>query len=132
MTSLVAHLDRTAGSRRSALIGALALTGVAVIHLLDGPGSLEEVSYVGWLELILVAAVVPLALMLVIRPSRDVWIAAAGVSWAALGMYMASRTIGLPGMSDDIGSWGQTLGVLNVVAQVGFVALAVHAVRHSH
>jgi len=132
MTTLVAHLDRTAGSRRSALLAAVALVGVAVIHLIDGPEALLEAAWIGYLELALVAGSLTLAVMLVARPSRDIWIVTMFVTYLALGFYMASRTIGLPGMADDVGSWGQTLEILNVALEVAVIGIAVHAIRNSH
>jgi hypothetical protein len=124
MSTFAAHLSRPATSRGPALIGAAALAVVAIIHLLDGPGSLEESSAIGLLELALAAATVPLALALVVCPVRDAWFAAGAISAVALGFYLASRTIGLFGMSDDIGNWFTTLGVFNVLSEGTVIALA--------
>ena len=124
MSTFAAHLSRPVTSRGPALIGAAALAAVAIIHLLDGPGSLEESSAIGLLELALAAATVPLALALVVCPVRDAWLAAGVISAVALGFYLASRTIGLFGMSDDIGNWFTVLGVFNVLSEGTVVALA--------
>jgi hypothetical protein len=108
---------------------AAGLVAVAVVHLLDGPGSLNEHFYVGALELALVAACAPLALMLFTRPVRLFWHAAGALCTAALLVYIASRTVGLPGSTDDIGNWFQMLGVLNVVFEAAVIALAALVVR---
>lgn len=127
MSTIAAHLSRPATSRRPALMAAAGLGLVALIHLLDGPGSLEESSAIGLLELALAAATVPLAIALVVCPARDVWIAAGALCWAALGFYVASRTIGLFGMTDDIGNWFTPLGVLNVVSELAVVGIVLVA-----
>ncbi len=129
MSTFAAHLSIPAATRRSALAGAAALALVAIIHLLDGPGSLEESSAIGLLELGLAAAAVPLALALVVSPVRDAWIAAAALCWVALGFYVASRTVGLLGMTDDIGNWFSALGVLNVLSELAVCGLSLWVLR---
>ena len=127
MSTITAHLSRPATSRGPAVLAAFGLALVALIHLLDGPGSLEESAPIGLLELGLAAATMPLALALIVCPVREVWIAAAAFCWAALGFYIASRTIGLFGMTDDIGNWWTLLGVLNVLAEVAVFGVALAA-----
>jgi hypothetical protein len=112
------------GSRRFAVMAATMLVATAVVHLIDGPGSLDGSFYVGALELALAAACVPLALVLVAEPARAVWIAVASLLSVALGAYLASRTIGLPAATDDIGNWGQTLGIVNVAVESAVIVLA--------
>lgn len=68
-------LQAVPASRRAALLTAIMLIGTAVVHLIDGPGSLNDTFYVGALELALAAACVPLALVLIVQPARAVWIA---------------------------------------------------------
>jgi hypothetical protein len=103
---------------------ALGLFAVAVVHLIDGPGSLSDQFYVGALELALAAASVPLALLLITRAVTLFWHAAGALCTAALLVYVASRTVGLPGSTDDVGNWFQTLGVLNVLLEAGVIAVA--------
>jgi hypothetical protein len=96
----------------------------AVVHLIDGSRSLDDTFYVGALELALAAACVPLALVLIAQPARAVWIAIISLVSVALATYLASRTSGLPGATDDIGNWGETLGILNVAAESAVILLA--------
>jgi hypothetical protein len=128
MSRLHTILTRPATHRRSALVAALLLVAVGVVHLIDGPESLSDMAYVGGLELALVAAVVPLAVLLLTRPLPALWHAAGALCTLALAVFVASRTIGLPGSTDDIGSWGQALGLVNVVTEAAVIALAAHAV----
>jgi hypothetical protein len=97
---------------------------VALIHAIDGPPGLDESYTIGALELALTLAVVPLGIALLICPVRDVWIASAVLCAVALGFYVASRTVGLAGMSDDIGDWFSLLGVLNVLAELAVIGIA--------
>jgi hypothetical protein len=121
LTALVAP---DTSSRRAAVPAALALMGVAIVHVLDGPGSLQDTFYIGALELALTAACVPLAIVLLVQPTRLAWASAAALTALALALYVASRTVGLPGSTDDIGNWGQTLGVINVATELVVIALA--------
>lgn len=116
-------------ARPLAVPAAAGLLAVAVVHLLDGPGSLTDQFYVGALELALAATCVPLALLLLTRPVRVLWHASGALCTAALLVYVASRTTGLPGSTDDIGNWWQTLGILTVAFEVAVVALAAVVVR---
>jgi hypothetical protein len=110
--------------RLLALPTAAALLIVAIVHLIDGPGSLEDTFYLGALELALAAIGVPLALVLIVQPARAVWIAIIAFMSFALALYIASRTIGLPDATDDVGNWGETLGVLNLAGEIAVIALA--------
>jgi hypothetical protein len=124
MSTMALHLSRPATSRRTAIAGAVALGIVAMVHMIDGPGSLADNRATGLLELALAAAAVPLAVALVVSPVRDIWIAAGAVTAVALGFYVASRTVGLLGSTDDIGNWLTFLGVVNVVSELAVVGLA--------
>ena len=128
-TTISSHLSAPVVQRRAAVLGALGLLGIAAIHLLDGPGSLQDTPYIGVLELALTVACVPLAAMLVIRPVREIWRLCGGLTLVALLAYVASRTVGLPSATDDIGNWLQPLGVLNVIADVGVLGAVIGALH---
>jgi hypothetical protein len=128
MSRLHTILTRPATHRRSALAAAVLLVAVGVVHLIDGPASLSDMAYVGGLELALVAAVVPLAVLLCTRPLPALWHAAGALCTLALAVFVASRTVGLPGSAEDIGNWGRTLGLVSVLTEAAVIALAAHAV----
>jgi hypothetical protein len=130
MSRLHHILARPATHRATAPVAALLLATVAAVHLIDGPGSLSDMVYIGALELALVAAAVPLAVLLCTRPLPALWHAAGALCTLALACFVVSRTIGLPGSTDDIGNWGQTLGLVNILTELGVIALAAHAVLH--
>jgi hypothetical protein len=130
MTTALERLDHPAVARRCALLTAAGLMGIAVVHLVDGPGSLSYELYIGVLELALAAASLPTAIALVIRPVRDLWIAASALAWLALGFYLASPSIGQSNSTTDIGNWGQTLGITNMATEVVAIALGAWALHH--
>jgi hypothetical protein len=130
MTTCLERLDHAAVARSCALFTAAGFMGIAVVHLIDGPGSLSYELYIGVLELTLAAASVPLAIALVIRPVRDLWIVATAFAWLALGLYLASRSAGSSGSTADIGNGGQMLGITNMATEVAVIALAVWALHH--
>jgi hypothetical protein len=129
MSTLAAQLQRPTISRRSTPLAAAALLAVALVHLIDGPASLDDQLYVGALELALAAAAVPLAVLLLVAPVRRVWAVVGALNLLALAVFVASRTVGLPGATDDIGNWGQTLGLVNVATELAVISLAAHALR---
>jgi hypothetical protein len=119
------HLrDRPPVARGAAVAAAAALFGIAAVHLIDGPRSLDDQFYVGVLELALSAACVPLAVMLLMRPTRYLWLSAAILVCVALVFFAASRTIGLPGSTADIGNWGESLGIVNLIAELALISSA--------
>jgi hypothetical protein len=126
---MLSALSRPVVGRSLAVPAAVALAGVCLIHLLDGPGSLTDVFYVGALELALAAACVPLAVLLVIRPTRPIWTAALALNVAAMAAFLVSRTTGLPSSTDDIGNWAQTLGVVNLVVEAALIGFAATVIR---
>jgi cell division protein FtsW (lipid II flippase) len=124
MSSLRLSVTAPPLSRLLALPAALGLLAVAVVHLVDGPASLSDQFYLGALQLALAAACVPLAVLLVTRPVRLFWHASGALCTAALLVYVASRTTGLPGSADDIHNWFQMIGVFNVFFEAAVIALA--------
>jgi hypothetical protein len=129
---MVSILSRPVTGRSLALPAAAALIAVSVVHLVDGPGSLPDQFYIGALELALATACVPLCLLMMMRPTRPLWTAALALNLAALAAFVASRTVGLPGSTDDIGNWGQLLGVVNLLSEGALIAIALTALRPRH
>lgn len=126
---MISALSRPPIARSLSLPAAAALVGVCVVHLVDGPGSLSDHVYIGALELALAAACAPLSLWLLVRPTRTVWESVLVLNIAAMAAFILSRTIGLPGSSDDIGNWGQLLGMINLAAEAVVIAAAMTALR---
>lgn len=53
------------------------------------------------------------------------WIGAAALAAGPLLGYVLTRSVGLPGDSEDIGNWLDTLGLASIFVESGVLALAV-------
>jgi hypothetical protein len=85
---------------------------------------LEEAPYVGWLFIALSVACIVLAVTTLFVDHVGVWLLSAAVCFAAVVAFLASRTIGLPQIRDDVGNWSDPLGPPAVASEVLMVALA--------
>jgi len=112
--------SRTPASIRSGTAqptGAVAAAGLALtiawIHVLDQGGllALKEPAYLGWGYRSLVVAAVVCAGLLLLGRYRFGWLLAVAVSAGPLIGIVVSRSVGLPHATDDIGNWGEPLGV---------------------
>ena len=69
--------------------------------------------------------------MLLIRDRTAGWVLALGVAAGPLIGIIVSRSVGLPDATDDIGNWGEPLGVASMVVEVALIGLAVFVLtRH--
>jgi len=102
---------------------AAAAVVAAAAHVPVTGEHLREATYVGVLFVVLEVALGVLAVLLLVRESRRVWAAAGVVPAAAVGAYVASRTVGLPKIRDDVGNWAEPLGVVSVVFETVMVLM---------
>ena len=105
-------------------LAAVGLAGVALIHLLDMPGQLSEAPLVFGLYIALMVASVALAGALIWGSDSRVWTAAAVLPVLVIAGYVLSRTSGLPGSTDDIGNWGEPLGIASLFVEGSLVVLS--------
>lgn len=107
----------------------LGLLGIALIHLIDLPSKLDEAALIGAAYIVLIIAAVVVAEALVRRATPMVWSAAAGLAAATMLAYVASRTTGLPshGGGNDIGNWGESLGIASLFVEGTVVVVSVSA-----
>lgn len=98
---------------------AVGLAATAVAHCAVAPSHLNEVPYSGVLFLGVAAAATVLLLLTATRfeTPRAVVFSALLCGGALLG-YLYSRTLGLPGLDDDIGNWAEPWGVVAVTGEV--------------
>ncbi len=116
-----------AAAVRDGIARALAVVGlaaVALIHLLDTPGTFQEQAYKGWLYLGLITGCLLTAAALLRASDHRAWIAAAILPLGALVGFVISRTVGIPGGADDIGNWTEPLGLASLFVEGSLVALA--------
>jgi hypothetical protein len=93
--------------------GALALVALAVIHVVDLPGTLGPDRLVGIGYLGIIAAAVLIGGVLLVRSHRLAWAAAAAVAVSAMGGYILTRALpgGFLGDHGDVGNWRCPLGI---------------------
>ena len=108
-------------TRAVAVVG---LAGVALIHVLDAPGSFQDAPYKGWLYVLLIAGCIGTSGMLLRGSDRRAWAAAALLPLGAIVAFVISRTAGLPNGADDIGNWTEPLGLASLFVEGSLVALA--------
>ena len=106
------------------LLGAAAVLGIGVIHILDAVGTYQSTRWIFWAYMALIAAAVPVALLLLHSASPLVWFAAAGFAAGPFFGYLWSRAIGLPGDAPDIGNWLCTLGMAALFVESSLLALS--------
>jgi hypothetical protein len=110
---------------------------VVFIHVIDQggfPGS-KTPAYVGDGYYLLEAVGVVTAVLLAVGAARTGWFLAVGVAAGPFIGYLLSRGPGLPGYTEDVGNWTETLGLVSLVVEGVLFALAATlslrgAVRH--
>jgi hypothetical protein len=85
---------------------------------------LEEAPYVGWLFIALSLVCIALAVAIVFVDNAGVWLLSGLTCFAAVVAFLASRTVGLPQIGDDVGNWTEPLGVPAVASEALMAALA--------
>jgi hypothetical protein len=111
-------------ARSAAVVG---LSGVALIHLLELQGKLEETPYLGIGYILLIIASVIAGALLVHGNSRIGWMMSGGAALATLVGYSLTRTVGLPQSSGDIGNWLEPMGLASLFVEGIVVALSGYA-----
>ncbi|HEV3357934.1 MAG TPA: hypothetical protein VG247_14160 [Pseudonocardiaceae bacterium] len=108
-------------------VGALLCVQVAIIHIIDQggiPGSKTPIYVgVGYWILEIIAVVTGIALISN-RSMRLSWFIAIGVGVGPMAGYILSRGPGLPGYTDDMGNWGEPIGVFSLTAEAILIVLA--------
>ena len=109
--------------------GLVLLAVIGWIHFKDIPDKLGETPYLGWLYILLVAGCAAAGAWLLSNQWRAGYILGTIISLGALLGYVLTRSVGLPNARDDIGNWGEPLGVLSLVLEGAFVLLALSQLR---
>ena len=106
-------------------IGALALAALAVIHVVDLPGTLGPTPLVGIGYVAIIAAAVLTGGVLIVRSHWLAWAAAVAVAAAAMGGYVLTRSLsgGFLGDHGDVGNWRCPLGIAALSVETLIVLL---------
>jgi hypothetical protein len=112
-------------------VGALALAALAVIHVVDLPGTLGPTPLVGFGYFGIIAAAVLTGGMMIARSHWLTWAAAGTVAFSAMGGYVLTRALpgGFLGDHSDVGNWRCPLGIAALSVETLIILLAVLAVR---
>ena len=114
-------LERAVNDAIARAVAIGGLVSIALIQMLKLPEAFVAIAA----SLVLAAAFT--------RTSDDrAWAAAGGLAALILLGYVISRSIGLPGFTDDMGEWSESPGLASMVVEslVIFVTSAVLATRH--
>lgn len=112
-------------------VASVLLLVAAATHVPLIPDHLEEAPYIGVLFILLSVVAVALAIAVLVVHTDTVWLLAGAVCFAAVLAFLASRTIGLPQMHDDMGMWTEEpLGIPAVASEALMAGLAWIHLRH--
>jgi hypothetical protein len=93
-------------------VGAVALAALAMIHVIDLPGTLGPIPLVGIGYLGIIAAAVLVGGVMIARSHWLAWAAAGVLAVSAMGGYVLTRTVGgFLGDHGDVGNWRCPLGI---------------------
>ncbi len=105
------------------ILGVLSLVGIIVVHALDLPGKLSEVPYLGYGYIALMVGSA-LSAILILRNDKRGWQLGTALALGSIAAYVLNRTVGLPLAMEDIGNWGESLGVDSLVAETAMVMVS--------
>lgn len=95
------------------------------------PGHLLAAPYVGALQALLTLTFLAIAALLLCYDAPLVYLACTAVGSLALAGYVATRTVALLQVGEDVGDWFDPVGVIAVAAGAAAVALSLMALRRS-
>jgi hypothetical protein len=127
---LAASLPTQATDVIARAVGAVALATLALIHVVDLPGTLGPLPLIGAGYLGIIAAAVVVGGIMIARSHPLVWAAAGGLAAAAMGGYVLTRTIGgFLGDHGDVGNWRCPLGLAALSVETVLILLAAWQAR---
>lgn len=131
-SSAAPRTERAAPASGLILPAVLLLLATGAIHAWDARDAFGDAPYKGVLfALNALGALVATAGIW--RREAWGWALGAAVAGGALLGYIASRTVGLPGLPAEPGAWLEPLGVASVLAEAGFLlVLWLHRNAASH
>ena len=100
------------------------MAAIAVIHILGAPGTFEGVKYIFWLYIAIIVGAIPFSILLLQWSSRLAWVGPALLAAGPLIRFLLTRSIGVPGDSDDIGNWLEPLGLASMFVEVAVLSLS--------
>jgi hypothetical protein len=107
-------------------VGAVALAVLAVIHVVDLPGTLGPTPLVGFGYFGIIAGAVVIGGVMIARSHWLAWAAAGVVAVSAMGGYVLTRALGGGFLGDhgDVGNWRCPLGIAALSVETLIIVLA--------
>jgi len=106
-------------------VGAVALATLAVIHVIDLPGTLGPLPLIGAGYLAIITTAIVVGGVMITRSHRLVWAATGLLAAAAMGGYILTRTVdGFLGDHGDVGNWNCPLGLAALSVEALLILLA--------
>ncbi len=109
-------------------VGIILIIVTGLIHFVDAPDSFDEATYKGVLFLANGAGAL-LAAYGIWTGKRWGWTLGLLVAVGALAGYVASRTIGMPGIPAEPDAWFEPLGITSLLAEGLFSLVALSRLR---
>jgi hypothetical protein len=97
-------------------VGLLLVAGLAHIPVIEP--HLSEAPYMGVLFILFTISALALAGALAWRRSALCYVLIGGLCLSAICAYVATRLLAFPMLGDDVGAWGEPLGVLCVSTEL--------------
>jgi hypothetical protein len=114
------------------MVAIAGLGGVALVHVLQLPDAFAAVDYLGILFIIAIVLALGLVAALTRMSDERTWAATGLLPALLLIGYILSRTSGLPGFTDDIGEWSESLGLASMVFEGLLVCLSATVLATQH
>ena len=113
-------MNRITVSRGLVWAGIILVLATGLIHLIEGPENYEEAAYKGILFFLNAAGAIVAAIGIYRGEKLWGWSLGLLVTGGALLFYIASRTIGLPGLEAE-DEWFEPMGLASMVVEALFV-----------
>ena len=112
-------------------IASALLLVIAAVHALVTEDQFERAAYLGALFVLIEAGAVITAALLAWRDGRFVWLLAGLVAEVGGVVFVLRRTIKLPDVTDDVGSWTDPLAILGLALELVIICMAGWAVSRN-
>ncbi|HEU4792541.1 MAG TPA: hypothetical protein VFS96_02685 [Nitrolancea sp.] len=109
--------------------GITLIAATGLIHLIEAPEYFEFATYLGVAFLLNVVGALVAAVGIYRNRIGWGWLLGLLVAAGAFVMYVVSRTIGLPGLTET--EWGEPIGILSLVVEGLFSVLAFYHLTRS-
>ena len=103
-------------------VGLVLIVTTGLIHAIEAPDSFGEAAYKGWLFCLNGVGALVAAYGIYRGKSRAGWNLGLLIAVGSLVGYVASRTVGLPGIPAEPEAWLEPFGVAAVIAEGLFAA----------